>query len=171
MPYKTKGKCIYKKDTDKKVGCTTGSVKKYMSALHANIEESFDDVVARYLAEMMDTRNSSNVTGATTTTTASQDGQIQSINHNSTTQRDPNDPAYQKETCDGKDHNNTQHVQEVQQKLKLKTPQEAKTLIQQYKQAPPAPNTQPLNNPVYTKPIPAAASATPSTTYSTQPAI
>jgi hypothetical protein len=151
----------YKKDT----------AKKYMNSLHTNVKESFDQTVARYLAEMMDTRNSSNVTGATTTTTASQDGQIQSINHNSATQRDLNDPAYQKETCNGKDHNNAQHVQEVQQKLKLKTPQEAKTLIQQYKQAPPAPNTQPLNKPVYSKPTPAAASATPSTTYSAQPAI
>lgn len=171
MPYKTKGKCIYKKDTGKKVGCTTGSVAKYMRALHANVKESFDDAVARYLVEMMDTRNSSNITGATTTTTAAQDGQIQSINHNSSTQRDPNDPAYQKETCAGKDHNNNQHVQEVQQKLRLKSPQEAKALIQQYRQAPPAPNTQPLNKPVYTKPTPAAASAAPSTTYSAQPAI
>lgn len=34
MPYKAKGKCIYKKDTGKKVGCTKGSVKKYMAALH-----------------------------------------------------------------------------------------------------------------------------------------
>ena len=171
MPYKSQGKCIYKKNTGKKVGCTTGSVDKYMSALHANVKESFDDVVARYLAEMMDTRNSSNITGATTTTTAAQDGKIQSINSNSVTQRDPNDPAYQKETCDGKDHNNTQHVQEVQQKLRLRSPQEAKALIQQYRQPTPAPNTQPLNKPVYTKPQPAVASAAPSTTYSSQPAI
>jgi hypothetical protein len=40
MPYKIKGKCIYKKDTGKKVGCTEGSVEKYMKALHANVEES-----------------------------------------------------------------------------------------------------------------------------------
>lgn len=171
MPYKSRGKCIYKKDTGKKVGCTKGSVEKYMRALHANVQESFDDVVARYLSEMMDTRNSTNITGATTTTTAAQDGQIQSINTNSTTQRDPNDPAYQKETCTGKDHNNAQHVQEVQQKLKLKSPQEAKALIQQYRQPAPAPNTQPLNKPIYTKPQPAVASAAPSTTYSSQPAI
>jgi hypothetical protein len=171
MPYKVRGKCVYKKDTGKKVGCTKGSVEKYTSALHANVKESFDEAVAKYLVEMMDTRNSSNITGATTTTTASQDGKIQAINHNSTTQRDPNDPAYQKETCIGKDHNNTQHVDEVKQKLKLKTPQEAKALIQQYRQPAPAPNTQPLNKPVYTKPQPAVASAAPSTTYSTQPAI
>ena len=42
MPYKIKGKCIYKKDTGKKVGCTKGSVKKYMKALHANVKESLD---------------------------------------------------------------------------------------------------------------------------------
>jgi hypothetical protein len=42
MPYKIKGKCIYKKNTGKKVGCTKGSVKKYMKALHANINECYD---------------------------------------------------------------------------------------------------------------------------------
>lgn len=40
MPYKAKGKCIYKKTTGQKVGCTKGSVKKYMAALHANVKES-----------------------------------------------------------------------------------------------------------------------------------
>lgn len=39
MPYKTKGKCVYKKDTGKKVGCTKGSVKKYLAALHINAHE------------------------------------------------------------------------------------------------------------------------------------
>jgi len=39
MPYTIKGKCIYKKDTGKKVGCTKGSVKKYMAALHSNVKE------------------------------------------------------------------------------------------------------------------------------------
>lgn len=46
MPYKVKGKCIYKKKSDgslgKKVGCTKGSVDKYLSALHANVNESQD---------------------------------------------------------------------------------------------------------------------------------
>jgi hypothetical protein len=42
MPYFTKGKCVYKKSTGKKVGCTEGSVKKYLSALHANINESME---------------------------------------------------------------------------------------------------------------------------------
>lgn len=40
MPYKIKGKCIYKKNTGKKVGCTKGSVKKYMKALHSNVKEN-----------------------------------------------------------------------------------------------------------------------------------
>ena len=38
MPYKTRGKCVYKK-TGKKVGCTSGDVKKYLAALHANVDE------------------------------------------------------------------------------------------------------------------------------------
>ena len=40
MPYKVKGKCIYKKNTGKKVGCTTGSVKKYLTALNINAHEA-----------------------------------------------------------------------------------------------------------------------------------
>jgi hypothetical protein len=40
MPYVVRGKCVYKKDTGKKVGCTKGSVKKYLAALHANANES-----------------------------------------------------------------------------------------------------------------------------------
>ena len=37
MPYKIVGKCIYNKDTGKKMGCTKGSVKRYLAALHANV--------------------------------------------------------------------------------------------------------------------------------------
>jgi hypothetical protein len=40
MPYRIKGKCIHKKTTGKKVGCTKGSVKKYLAALQANVRES-----------------------------------------------------------------------------------------------------------------------------------
>ena len=40
MPYTVKGKCIFKKDGGAKVGCTKGSVKKYLAALHANADES-----------------------------------------------------------------------------------------------------------------------------------
>jgi len=38
MPYTVRGKCIYKKDTGKKVGCTKGDVKKYLAALHIHSE-------------------------------------------------------------------------------------------------------------------------------------
>lgn len=43
MPYKVKGKCVYKKDTGEKVGCTRGSVKKYLAALHANVDETNEE--------------------------------------------------------------------------------------------------------------------------------
>ena len=38
MPYKVKGKCVYKKEDNSKVGCTKGSVKKYLAALYANAD-------------------------------------------------------------------------------------------------------------------------------------
>ena len=44
MPYKTKGNCVFKKDTGAKVGCTKGSVKKYLAALHANANESINEM-------------------------------------------------------------------------------------------------------------------------------
>lgn len=37
MPYRSKGKCVYKKNSRKKVGCTKGKVKDYLAALHANV--------------------------------------------------------------------------------------------------------------------------------------
>lgn len=40
MPYIIKGQCIYKKSDGSKVGCTKGNVKKYLAALHANVDES-----------------------------------------------------------------------------------------------------------------------------------
>jgi hypothetical protein len=40
MPYTIKGKCVYKKDGGAKVGCTKGSVDKYLAALHANVDEN-----------------------------------------------------------------------------------------------------------------------------------
>lgn len=45
MPYKAKGKCVYKKDTGKKVGCTKGSVKKYLAALHANVPDAKNEEI------------------------------------------------------------------------------------------------------------------------------
>ena len=38
MPYKSKRKCVYKKDTGKKVGCTKGDVKDYLAALAINVK-------------------------------------------------------------------------------------------------------------------------------------
>lgn len=40
MPYKAKGKCVYKADTGEKVGCTKGPVKKYLAALYANVPDT-----------------------------------------------------------------------------------------------------------------------------------
>jgi hypothetical protein len=45
MPYKAKGKCVYKADTGKKVGCTKGSVKKYLAALHANVPDAKNEEI------------------------------------------------------------------------------------------------------------------------------
>lgn len=39
MPYEIRGKCIFRKDTGAKVGCTEGDVHKYLAALHANVDE------------------------------------------------------------------------------------------------------------------------------------
>lgn len=36
MPFKARGKCVYK--GNKKIGCTKGSVKKYLTALRINRE-------------------------------------------------------------------------------------------------------------------------------------
>ena len=62
MPYKVKGKCVYKKDTGKKVGCTKGSVKKYLAALHANANEGlnkaqFKDMIREELKEFINWYN------------------------------------------------------------------------------------------------------------------
>lgn len=58
MPYKRKGKCVYKKDTGKKVGCSknVSKAKKYIRALHANVsdEETFDSLVESLLVSMRD---------------------------------------------------------------------------------------------------------------------
>lgn len=39
MPYEAKGKCVYKKDSGEKVGCTDGSIEDYLAALHANVKK------------------------------------------------------------------------------------------------------------------------------------
>ena len=45
MPYIVKGNCVFKKDTGAKVGCTKGSVNKYLAALHTNVDESKDNLL------------------------------------------------------------------------------------------------------------------------------
>ena len=52
MPYKIVGKCIYNKDTGKKMGCTKGSVKKYLAALHANIPDAKKNEIRTKLKEI-----------------------------------------------------------------------------------------------------------------------
>ena len=38
--YYSKGKCVYKKDDNSKVGCTDGPVKDYLAALYANVDDA-----------------------------------------------------------------------------------------------------------------------------------
>ena len=41
--YYSRDKCVYKKGTNEKVGCTKGPVKKYLAALHANVPDARED--------------------------------------------------------------------------------------------------------------------------------
>ena len=52
MPYKIVGKCIFNTDTGKKMGCTKGSVKRYLAALHANIPDSKKNEIRTKLKEI-----------------------------------------------------------------------------------------------------------------------
>lgn len=125
MPYMSKGKCVYKKNTGKKVGCTKGSVKNYMAALHANVEESFDQAVDRILHEFT---NTGGPAGSTTTAplgvssqTPQQQQPVKNINDPAHLQQvcssvDVNDPQHLQQACSqfGVDPNNPQHAQQVQ---------------------------------------------------------
>ena len=56
MPYLISKNCVYKKNPDgtkrKLVGCTKGSIKKYLKALYANVkEEKLEDIVERIVKE------------------------------------------------------------------------------------------------------------------------
>jgi hypothetical protein len=51
MPYRVEGKCVYKKDTGEKVGCTEGDVDDYLAALHANTNEALFKDIATLLRE------------------------------------------------------------------------------------------------------------------------
>lgn len=59
MPYVRKDRCVYKKDTNKKIGCSTSiaKAKKYIIALHANVEdeekkvtftETYNQIIQQY---------------------------------------------------------------------------------------------------------------------------
>jgi hypothetical protein len=58
MPYKAKGKCVYKKKRDgslgEKVGCTDGPVKDYLAALYANTDESLEKTIRDCIEEAVD---------------------------------------------------------------------------------------------------------------------
>ena len=53
MPYRIKGKCIYNKDTGKKLGCTKGSVKRYLAALYANVPDAKKNEIRIKLKEIL----------------------------------------------------------------------------------------------------------------------
>ena len=53
MPYKAKGKCVYNTDTGEKVGCTKGSVKKYLAALYANVPDAKNESKIKELKKPM----------------------------------------------------------------------------------------------------------------------
>lgn len=53
MSYKIKGECVYTKDTNEKVGCTKGSIKKFLSELHTNINESEFDWIKDVEADLI----------------------------------------------------------------------------------------------------------------------
>jgi hypothetical protein len=56
MPYNRKGKCVYKKNTGKKVGCskTIGKAKKYLTALQINASEEEEHSFNETYKEMME---------------------------------------------------------------------------------------------------------------------
>ena len=62
MPYSIRGKCIYKKDTGEKVGCTKGSIKRYLSALHANVSDTKKNEIRTKLKEILKKAITSNST-------------------------------------------------------------------------------------------------------------
>jgi hypothetical protein len=66
MPYKTKGKCVYKK-SGKKVGCTKGKVRNYLAALHANVKnENMENKLKGGKADNMSPKDIADKFGVTT---------------------------------------------------------------------------------------------------------
>lgn len=62
MPYLTSKNCVYKKNLDgtkgKLIGCTKGSIKKYLKALYANMkEESVTEIIERIIKEELKNQN------------------------------------------------------------------------------------------------------------------
>lgn len=61
MPYIRKGKCVYRKDTGKKVGCSTtvAKSKEHLKALYSATadedEETFDNIVVDILDSLTKT--------------------------------------------------------------------------------------------------------------------
>jgi len=56
MPYIRKGKCVYRKDTGKKVGCSSSieKAKQYLKALHVNVKESIQYTQLELLENLRD---------------------------------------------------------------------------------------------------------------------
>ena len=59
MPYERRGKCVVKKNTGKKVGCSTSipKAKKYLKKLHMVTGESFTNTVNSYLKSFLTEEN------------------------------------------------------------------------------------------------------------------
>lgn len=57
MPYTYKKEgnkyCVYNKNTGKKVGCTKGSIKKYLGALHANVPDAKQEELKSHIKSLV----------------------------------------------------------------------------------------------------------------------
>jgi hypothetical protein len=50
--YYSKGKCVYKKEDNSKVGCTDGPVKDYLAALYANVGDAKESKLEEGLEQL-----------------------------------------------------------------------------------------------------------------------
>jgi hypothetical protein len=55
MPYKRVGKCIYKKNTNKKVGCSSSisKAKKYLTTLHINASKEEEEYFSKVYEQLI----------------------------------------------------------------------------------------------------------------------
>lgn len=55
MPYKRVGKCVYRKDTGKKVGCSksTEKAKKYLTTLRIKAAEEDEETFAKIYEQLI----------------------------------------------------------------------------------------------------------------------